>query len=202
MISSLRGSVVDVGQAHVVLDIGGVGMRVEVTHSCAVTLNLGDQAQLFTQLVVREDSLTLFGFVTSDELEMFTLLTSVSGVGPRSALGILSSVSPSRIVDAVRTENEQPFKQVSGIGPKSAKLIIVSLQGKLDNFVFSVEQSVPLDAPQGAAATVTQALMGLGWSERAAGEAVQSALHAGVTQDQTELLRASLALLQNVPGRS
>ena len=177
-------------------------MRVEVTHSCAVTLSVGDQAQLHTQLVVREDSLTLFGFVSRDELDMFTLLTSVSGVGPRSALGILSSVSPARIVEAVQTENEHPFKQVSGIGPKSAKLIIVSLQGKLDHLVASDVQFVSSDASQGVRATVTQALMGLGWPERAAAEAVQSALHAGVTQDEAELLRASLLLLQSVPGRN
>lgn len=202
MISSLRGPVIDLGQNYAVLDIGGVGMRAEVTQSCALALRVGDPAQLFTQLVVREDSLTLFGFETQDELEMFNLLTSVSGVGPRSALGILSSISPSQIVEAVRHEQEQQFKQVSGIGPKSAKLIIVSLQGKLEHFVTSGEVPVLQDSQLSIQHTVVQALIGLGWSESAAQEAVQSAHRAGIDESEAELLRSSLILLQNVPGRS
>lgn len=201
MISSLRGTVIALGQAHAVIDIGGVGMRVEVTHSCAMSLSLGQNVTLHTHLVVREDSLTLFGFAGEDELQMFALLNSVSGVGPRSALGILSTLSPSRIVDAVRAENDHPFKQVSGIGPKSAKLIVVSLQGKVDGFVTGQDEHPAQTAGNLAHSTVVQALMSLGWSETASAEAVQSAQHAGVAADESELLRAALLLLQSVSGR-
>lgn len=201
MISSLRGTVIGLGHSHAVLDLGGVGMRVELTTSCASQLVVGNQELLHTQLVVREDSLTLFGFSTTEELEMFSLLTSVSGVGPRSALGILSTVSPARIVEAVRQEDERPFKEVSGIGPKTAKLIVVSLHGKLDGFVaLGSSASQDSDSPS-AVDNVVQALMTLGWGEHASADAVASAARAGAQTSEKELLRAALVLLQNVPGK-
>lgn len=202
MISSLRGTVLEIGQSFLVIEISGIGMRAEVTSGCAATARLGEQASLHTQLVVREDSLTLFGFENREELEMFSLLTSVSGVGPRSGLGILSALTPARIVEAVRAEDEKPFKQVSGIGPKTAKLIAVTLQGKVDGFGYlEADTASPRFTAQSTVNDVVQALIGLGWSESAARDAVASAQHAGAGDDEKALLRASLVLLQNTPGR-
>ena len=94
-------------------------------------LRIGQEASLHTALIVREDDLSLFGFETRAELEVFDLLRGVSGVGPKSALGVLATLSPDDIARAVAAEDDAPFRKVSGIGPKTAKLIAVSLQGKL-----------------------------------------------------------------------
>lgn len=202
MIASLRGTVLVSEHAALVIDIGGVGMRVEVTPECAARAPEHAQVFLHTQLIVREDALTLFGFESKLECDVFTLLLGVSGVGPRSALAILAEMSPSSIAAAVHADDEAPFKKVSGVGPKTAKLISVSLAGKLDH-VSTQGDSSHADSPktQSALTDVVQALIGLGWGEAAASEAVQSARHAGASEDEQELLRSALLLLQNSPGR-
>ena len=131
MISSLRGSVLHVGAESVVVEVGGVGFAVAVPVPLARALHLGDEAFLHTNLVVRDDALSLYGFAERDELETFALLVSVSGVGPKSALGVLSALSVDQIAEAVAAEDDAPFRRVSGIGPKTAKLIVVQLAGKL-----------------------------------------------------------------------
>lgn len=203
MIASLRGTVVSADTQRLVVEVDGVGYAVEVTSSHASSLRVGESALVLTELVVREDSLTLFGFATEPELKLFSALTSVSGVGPRSALGILSAMTPEEIVTAVASEHDLPFKQVTGIGPKTAKLIVVSLHGKLDSFAYLATAGQRVSSQQSAVeSTVVQALVGLGWSANAAHEAVETAKLAGADVTEQELLRASLALLQNTPGRS
>lgn len=202
MIASLRGTVLVSEHSGLVIDIGGVGMRVEVTPECAARSPEHAQVFLHTQLIVREDALTLFGFETKLECDVFTLLLGVTGVGPRSALAILAEMSPSAIAAAVQADDEVPFKKVSGVGPKTAKLISVSLAGKL-NHVRTSGNSTDVETleAQNAFTDVVQALIGLGWGEAAASDAVQSARHAGASDDEQELLRSALLLLQNSPGR-
>lgn len=205
MISSIRGEVLSAGAGWVVIAVGGMGFRVEVP-TRTPSANVGDDHQLHTQLVVREDSLTLFGFATSEELEVFGILLGVSGVGPRSALGVLSELTPAQVAQAAATEDEKPFRKVSGIGPKTAKLIAVQLAGKLDPRMFGEDrlagdggaQSGQLGGEGDSASKliVTQGLVGLGYAESQAAEAVQDAVAAGAPEDQAGLLRAALALLQ------
>ena len=194
-----------VGAGWVVISSGGLGFRVEIPASGAPGAHAGEQLALHTSLVVREDSLTLFGFATTEELEMFGLLLQVSGVGPRSALGMLSVLSPAQIAKAVFTEDAKPFTQVSGIGPKTAKLIVVSLAGKIAPGAFdaasgsAASAAIPGaahadDAAAARAATVEQALIGLGYGEAAAVSAVLDARAAGAPDDEAGLLRAALAL--------
>lgn len=202
MIASIRGEVLASGAGWVVIAVGGVGMRVDVPSGRISQTMPGEQKFLHTSLVVREDSLTLFGFETSDELEVFERLITVTGVGPRSALGVLSGLSPAEIVRAVQHEDEKSFRKVSGIGPKTAKQIILSLTGKLD--------AIELGAGEGAAPVVSAGdalveavslgLQGLGWSEAAAHQAVLDARDAGAELENAALLRAALTLLQR--GRS
>lgn len=199
MIASIRGQVLTAGAGWVVVEIGGIGMRVEVPSGRIPQFHPGEQAALHTSLVVREDSLTLFGFPTPEELEVFGHLIAVSGVGPRSALGVLSALSPGEVARAVAAEDEKPFRKVSGIGPKTAKLIAVSLAGKLPEAAFAGEgsaEAAPADPAAAVAGAVTEGLVGLGWSESDAGQAVQDALDAGAPADSSGLLRAALALLQ------
>ncbi|MBK0418181.1 Holliday junction branch migration protein RuvA [Leucobacter sp. CSA1] len=200
MIASIRGRVMSAGAGWVVVEVGGVGMRVEVPSGRVSQAAPGEDVALHTSLIVREDSLTLFGFATPEELEVFGHLIAVSGVGPRSALGVLSALTPGQIVRAVAAEDEKPFKQVSGIGPKTAKLIAVSLAGKIQTLSFAeeaVEPEAPADPGDGVAESVQIGLVGLGWAESEAAQAVRDAREAGAPSDQGGLLRAALALLQS-----
>jgi Holliday junction DNA helicase RuvA len=196
MIASVRGTVLGVGGTTAVIEVGGVGLAVQVTPQTGLTLRVGSEATLHTALIVREDDLSLFGFASRDELEIFDLLRGVSGVGPKSALGVLATLTPDEVARAVAAEDDAPFRKVSGIGPKTAKLIAVSLQGKL---VAPTASGTPV-ATAGASITqsVVTALVGLGWNERAAAAAVDEAAAEASDADRetvAALLRLSLARL-------
>lgn len=171
MIASLRGTVSALTQVSAVIDVAGVGYFVNITPNTSRILVSGNQVQLFTAMIVREDAMTLFGFADFEEQELFELLRSVTGVGPKSALGILGEMTPSQIRTAVAVENDSAFKAISGIGPKTAKLITVTLAGKLKGVTISTTSS----ASRHETEAVVSALTGLGWSEKQATEAVQSA---------------------------
>ena len=197
MIASVRGTVLAIGGTSAVIDVGGVGLAVQVTPQTGLTLRVGSETMLHTALIVREDDLSLFGFVTRAELEIFDLLRGVSGVGPKSALGVLATLSPDDVARAVAAEDDAPFRKVSGIGPKTAKLIAVSLQGKLLAPTAS-GASVTGTPVTSITQSVVAALVGLGWNERAAAAAVEEAA-AEATDAEREtvatLLRLSLARL-------
>lgn len=202
MISSINGPVLSQGAGWVVIGVGGLGYRVEVPAGRGPSVTVGDHLSLVTSLIVREDSLTLFGFHEDVELELFTRLLSVSGVGPRMALGVLSALAPTELVEAVKREDEKPFKKVSGVGPKTAKLIVVSLAGKLDGLQIELRHDAAESADPGVAvvAAVAEGLVGLGWRESDAQQAAQDALDAGAPASHAGLLRAALALLQSNRG--
>ena len=188
MISSLHGVVQHATSDQVVIDVGGVGFAVAVPADVAHTATVGEKLLLHTSLIVREDSLSLFGFADRGELEIFGLLISVTGVGPKSALGVLSHLTGDQIAEAVTAEDDAPFRRVSGIGPKTAKLIVLQLAGKVRAFA---APSRP--AMSGGTDVVTQvaaALVGLGWSEKVAAEAA-----AQTASEATEAERATVALL-------
>ncbi|MFD0791518.1 Holliday junction branch migration protein RuvA [Microbacterium insulae] len=196
MISSVRGTVVHIEPDSVVVEVGGVGLSVAVTPQVAHAAHLGEQILLHTSLIVREDALSLFGFEDREELIVFSQLLGVTGVGPKSALGVLATLTVPQIADAVAADDDAPFRRVSGIGPKTAKLIVVQLTGKI-----AVSRSAGSPRVDGAAAVpaqVVQALIGLGWSERVAAEAVDSVVGEAPAAEQASvpaLLRRTLAVL-------
>jgi Holliday junction DNA helicase RuvA len=196
MISSLRGRAAHVDTDSLVVEVGGVGLTVAVTPHVAHATNVGDEVHLHTNLIVREDALSLFGFESRDELVVFTQLLSVTGVGPKSALGVLAALSVAQIAEAVGADDDAPFRRVSGIGPKTAKLIVLQLAGKVT--APRAVGATGADAAPGVAAQVTQALVGLGWSERAASEAVAATLEEAAPAERgtvAALLRLTLATL-------
>ncbi len=196
MISSLRGTVLVAAGSAVVIDVGGVGYAVQVTPAHALSLRVGHEATLLTSLVVREDSLSLFGFPGQDELHIFDLLCGVTGVGPKSAMGVLATLDPSAIASAVATEDDAVFRRVSGIGPKTAKLIVLQLAGKVVVTSTPVSRAAAAAAPAGVQSSVLAALVGLGWSERAAAQAVDDVLaEAGDSESVPAVLRLALARL-------
>jgi Holliday junction DNA helicase RuvA len=196
MISSVTGTVAHVDEDSLVVVVGGVGLSVAVVPQLARAATVGADIHLHTNLIVREDALSLFGFETREELIVFGQLLSVTGVGPKSALGVLSSLTVPQIAEAVASDDDAPFRRVSGIGPKTAKLIVVQLAGKLA----PPRASAPAGAaaPGAVPAQVAQALIGLGWSERVAAEAVASVADGASETDRASvqaLLRLTLAML-------
>ena len=196
MISSVRGTVLAAQGSTAVIEVGGVGLSVQVTPQHAIGLRVGHEATLRTTLIVREDDLSLYGFADADELAVFDLLRSVTGVGPRSAMGVLAALDPGEIARAIAAEDDAAFSKVSGIGPKTAKLIVVSLAGKLAVFPQAPSAARPAAAP--VRDSVLLALIGLGWPERTAIVAVDEALVVATDLEREtmpSLLRLALAHL-------
>lgn len=189
-----------------VFDVGGVGYAVSLTERHARSLRIGEEASVHTALIVREDDMSLFGFVDQTELGLFDLLRTVSGVGPKSALGVLGAMTADDIARAITEDDDAPFRAVSGIGPKTAKLIVVTLAGKLvapaaRRGAGAAAASVrPADASR---ASLIAALSGLGWAEKIAAEAADAVLAESDVADEPlpSLLRRALAQLGPSGGR-
>lgn len=172
MISSLTGTVSHVGLHSAVLDVNGFGMQVQATPQTLSALRLGNQAKVFTSLIVREDSMTLFGFADPEEREVFETLLGVSGVGPRLALAVLAVYAPAAIRTAASSGDDKAFSKVPGIGPKGARRIVLELADKL----IPLETDAPATAAAAWQSQVLAAMMGLGWSEKDAGSAIDAAV--------------------------
>ena len=133
MISLLSGNVRSIQSDRLVVEVGGFGLTVLVTPLTTTQVNLGSQIQLFTSLVVREDSLTLFGFVNEESRSLFELVQTVSGIGPKVALSILGALTPEDLGRAISQEDIAAIEKVPGIGRKGAQRLILELKGKLSD---------------------------------------------------------------------
>lgn len=195
MIASVRGTVLTSSGSVAIIEVGGVGLQVTVTPAHALDLRVGAETSMWTALVVREDELALYGFADDDSRTLFDLLRSVSGVGPKSAMSVLGTLSPSEIAFAVANEDDAAFRKVSGIGPKTAKLIIISLAGKIN---IEPASGGVKSATSTISDNVVAALVSLGWSERVAVGAVDEAISrapAGERDSVPALLRSALGSL-------
>jgi Holliday junction DNA helicase RuvA len=175
MIASVRGQVISVELDHAVIEVGGVGLAVHAVPATLAALRCGEQARLATSLVVREDSLTLYGFADTAARELFLLLLTVSGVGPRLALAMLAVLEPDALRTALAEGNLTMLTRVPGIGRKGAERLILELRDKLG--VLTTTASGPAARGGGAVRTqVTEALVGLGFAARLAEQAVDAVL--------------------------
>jgi len=195
MISSVRGEVIAIGLDHAVVEVGGVGLAVQATPNTLATLRRGQQARLATALVVREDSLTLFGFTDDEQRDVFGLLQSVAGIGPRMALATLAVLDPDALATALVDGDVKTLTRVPGIGPKVAQRMVLELKDKV-----VAPASVPALVPQRSGGDprreqVVEALLGLGFAARPAEAAVDNALAADIDAAASALLRAALAAL-------
>lgn len=198
MIASVRGTVQAVRLDAAVVEVGGVGLLVQATPATLAGLRVGSPVQLATSMVVREDSLTLFGFADSDEREVFEVLQTVSGVGPRLALAMLAVHTPDTLRRAVGAEDLAALKRVPGIGHKGAQRIVLELGDRLGISVAPAAggAAVPDGDRRGQ---VVEALVGLGWNVKAADDAVAGVLGDGAgpvgPDDVAGVLRAALRAL-------
>jgi holliday junction DNA helicase RuvA len=204
VIASLTGTVRAVRLDAAVVEVGGIGMLVQATPATLAGLRTGQQSTLHTSLVVREDSLTLYGFIEADEREVFEVLQTVSGVGPRLALAMLAVHSPDGLRRAVGEEDYDALQRVPGIGRKGAQRIVLELGDRLGAPAPTPGGSGPVPAVGDHRDRVVEALVGLGWQARTAPEAVTTGLDgstAPVGSDEVAgLLRAALRTLGGARG--
>jgi holliday junction DNA helicase RuvA len=199
MIAFVRGTVAAVSLDSAILEVGGVGLQVLCAPSTLAGLQVGQPARLPTSMIVREESLTLFGFADDDEKGMFELLLTASGVGPKIAQAMLAVHSPDDLRRAVAREDLIALTKVPGIGRKGAQRIILELKDRIGPPQVD-SHPTPGWPSAGPPATwrdqVHAALMGLGWSAREADQAVDAvAPEAGDSPDMAALLRAALRTL-------
>lgn len=197
MISRVLGTVAQVGVDDVVVVYGGLGFKVFIVPPLASELHKGDEVELYTHLIVREDALTLYGFKTEEERKVFEILMSVTGIGPRIGLAALSVFSPNDLRRAVADQDAATLSRIPGVGKKVASRMLVELGDKL---------GLPAQLPEASApsagvveAEVKAALIGLGWNETKA-ESVLSEL-GGNGLNASDLLRAALMKLGGANGR-
>ena len=200
MIASLRGTLLEKGPGACVVEVGGVGYRVQVsTHTAAGLPAAGGPVFLRTRQVVREDAVQLFGFAEAEELEVFDLMIAVSGVGPRLALAVLSGLRPGALRRAIREERVGLLTSVPGIGKKTAERLVVELRDKLESLSLTMGGEPPRDGgvlPRSERwSDAVAALTRLGYTAAQAQEAVRRV--AGADEDPTleQLVRRALALL-------
>ncbi len=192
MIAALRGNVLSIEPTAAVIEAGGVGYAVQATPATLAGLRVGQEAFVHTSLVVREDSMTLFGFADADEREVFDALQTVSGVGPKLALTILATLTPDQLRQAVANADIAALTRVSGVGKKGAQRLVLEIGAKL-----GPRRGGDLEAPSSNARSgdVVAALVGLGFSERDAENALSQVEKATPEAEVPELLRASLKIL-------
>ena len=180
MIAYLKGIVADVETDKIIIENNNIGYNVFVTGALAMNTGIGESIILYTYLNVKEDAMNLFGFATKDELKVFKILIGVSGVGPKGALGILTTLSPDELRVAVMSDDAKAISKAPGIGNKTAMKVIIELKDKLD-----IEDILNKDNNLSGNSKISmydeiineayQAMVALGYSQSEAMKAVKSA---------------------------
>lgn len=183
MFASVRGVVTSVGVSNVVLECNGIGYEISVPTGVAHSVSVGSESLFHTVLIPREDEWLLFGFSDVESKQLFSVLRSVSGVGPKTALAVLSTLTTAEIDDAVSAGDAERFTSVPGIGAKTASLIVVSLTGKMPQ------------ASNRDVVDVISALTGLGWSQSDANEAARTVVAELPDATLSERIREALSRL-------
>jgi len=197
VIGSVRGEVLDIALDHVVIEAGGIGYRINATPATLGTLRRGDETRLVTAMIVREDSMTLYGFANTEARELFGLLQTVSGVGPRLAMATLAVLEPDALRAALAEGNTTALTRVPGIGKRGAERMIVELRDKVAAFAGAGETTTAASASP-IRDQIVEALVGLGFTAKQAEPATDTVLAEDPGAEVSTALRAALKLL----GRS
>lgn len=179
MIASLFGTVRSLQLTNLVIEVNGVGYQVQITTKTSAQLSVGRDYQLFTSMIVREDSMALYGFIENEERELFDLVQTVSGIGPKVALAITAAMNIDDFAYAINAKDESAIAAVPGIGKKGAQRLILELSGKLD-FSHPVNKSVGFSWRD----QLIDALTGLGFTRK---QAEQSINEISANRDAKEL---------------
>ncbi|QLY29152.1 Holliday junction branch migration protein RuvA [Nocardia huaxiensis] len=196
MIASIRGEVLEIGLDHAVLEAAGVGYRLNATPATLATLTRGEESRLYTTMIVREDSQTLFGFADTEARDLFGLLQTVSGVGPKLAMAVLAVLEPEALRKALAESNVAALTRVPGVGKRGAERMCVELRDKVNLVpVQSGPPGMPAPMVTPIRDQVVDALIGLGFQARQAEGAVDVVLVNEPDATTSVALRAALALL-------
>ncbi|OFN77704.1 Holliday junction branch migration protein RuvA [Corynebacterium sp. HMSC074E01] len=198
MIASLRGTVLDIQLDHAVLECAGVGYKVLATPAMLGTLQRGEEARVMTTLVVKEDSMTLYGFTSQDDRDMFHVLQTVSGLGPKLALAALSVMSAGDLAQAIAGEEAARLQKIPGVGKRVAQRLILELKDKVKAFAPADNAELSAAAPAAAGPVVedvVEALIGLGFTDKMARPVVESVVAEQPDAATPVVLRAALSQL-------
>lgn len=192
MIASVRGEVLDIALDHVVIEAAGVGYKVMATPSTLATLHRGDEARLITAMIVREDSMTLYGFADADARNLFLTLLGVSGIGPSIALGALAMYDGPTLRRAIAEGDIAALTRIPKVGKKTAELMALSLRDKVGAVTTSGAAALNGHSVRGP---VVEALVGLGFAIKQAEEATDKVLANEPEATQSTALRSALSML-------
>lgn len=198
MIALLRGNVEYVGLDSATVSVGGIGWKVLITPTCAQSLHVGTETLFHTSMVVREDSMNLYGFVSSEDRDVFEKLLNVSGIGPRTAVAALSVLSADDLRRAIHDQDVNTLQRIPGIGKKSAQRMVLEIGDKLGLPAHLDGVAATSASDDTAVAEVKAALIQLGWSETIAAKTLESLGGQGL--GTADLLRAALLKLGGSRG--
>ena len=186
MISYVKGTVAYIGNDCIVVDNNGIGYNIQVSSSTASAVVMEKEVQIYTYMNVKENELSLFGFLTKEELNMFNLLISVNGVGPKSAVAMLGALSPSQLALAIATEDIKALSVGQGIGKKIAQRIALELKDKVgaDTITTGVELVQKVDVATGERAEALSALMALGFTKNETENAIKAFFVNGMATEE------------------
>ncbi|HYO02150.1 MAG TPA: Holliday junction branch migration protein RuvA [Mycobacterium sp.] len=193
MIASVRGEVLDIALDHAVIEAAGVGYKVMTTPTTLATLRRGTEARLITAMIVREDSMTLYGFADAESRDLFTTLLSVSGVGPKIGLATLSVYDAKTLRQALADGDVTALTRVPGIGKRGAERLVLELRDKIGSTVSSGTSGVV--GGHAVRGLVVEALVGLGFAAKQAEEAADKVLAEDSEATTSSALRAALSML-------
>ena len=186
MISYVKGTVAYIGNDCIVVDDNGIGYNIQVSLSTASAVVMEKEVKIYTYMNVKENELSLFGFLTKEELNMFNLLIGVNGVGPKSAVAMLGALSPSQLALAIATEDIKALSVGQGIGKKIAQRIALELKDKVgaDTITTGVEIVQKVDVTTGERAEALSALMALGFTKNEAENAIKAVFVNGMATEE------------------
>ena len=192
MIAQLQGKLIEKNATNLVIDCNGVGYDVKISLNTYSSIGSEEFTKVFTQFIVREDAQLLYGFASKEEREMFNLLISVSGIGPNTAMIMLSSLIPSEIAHAIQVEDVRTIQSIKGIGAKTAQRVIIDLKDKVLKFSFN-EEILPIGHNTNKFDALT-ALVSLGFDKKNAEKALDKIIESG-NETVEELIKGGLKIL-------
>lgn len=198
MIASLRGTVLSISLDHAVIECAGVGYKFLATPVTLGTLRRGDEATVLTSMVVKEDSMTLYGFSNDEERDMFHVLQTVSGLGPKLALAALSVMGPSQLAQAISSGDAKTLQTIPGVGKRMAERLALELRDKVSAFAPQAQSGQEASAAVAHGPVVDQvveALVGLGFTDKAARPVVEGIVAEESAAETAVVLRGALAQL-------
>lgn len=196
MYSYIKGVIEEINLDHIVIDNHGIGYKINASANTIMKVKLGCECKIFTKLIVKEDDMSLCGFYDKEELKMFELLTSISKIGPKVGLGILSFASPKQIGAYILSEDIAKLSKAPGVGKKTAERIILELKDKVDRNNVEFEETLLTTKPSVVSQDeALDALVALGYSLQESKEAVQSCKKDGLNTE--DIIKKSLSYLMS-----